>query len=220
MGGAGGTQKNARKLINMYIQKHFLQTDQQDIIQFMQKYSFATVVSCDGDKPAATHLPVLVREENDELIILSHFAKANQHWETILDKPVLVIFSQPNAYISPRFYEKEENVPTWNYIAVHAIGHATLITDEPGILKLMDDTILKYEGDYLQQWNGLSEDFKVKMLKGIVAFKITVTELEAKNKLSQNRTNLERQNIINAFSKSDNFNENEIAEYMKGVKLS
>lgn len=203
----------------MYIPKHFLQTDRKAIIQFMRKYSFATVISCDGDKPVATHVPVLVYEENDELVLLTHFAKANSHSENMPDKPVLVIFSQPHAYVSPTFYEKEQNVPTWNYIAVHAYGNATLITDDTEKLKLLDETILNYEAEYLKQWNGLPGDFKLKMLKGITAFKITVTELEAKNKLSQNRTYTEQQNIINAFSKSDDPNANDIGTYMKDLNV-
>lgn len=204
----------------MYIPQHFLQTDQKEIVEFMQKYSFATIISFDGNKPVATHLPVLVREENDQLILVSHLAKANPHAKAILSKPVLTIFSQPHAYISPKFYEKAQNVPTWNYIAVHAYGNAILITDDEGKMKLMEETILNYEAEYLNHWNGLSTDFKIKMLKGITAFKITVTELEAKNKLSQNRTYTEQQNIIDSFSKSNNFNENEIGEYMKGSSIT
>jgi transcriptional regulator len=199
----------------MYIPKHFLQTDRKAIIQFMQKYSFATVISCEGDKPVATQVPVLVYEENEELVLLSHFAKANSHSENIVKNPVLVVFSQPHAYISPGFYEKEQNVPTWNYIAIHAYGNATLITDDTGKLKLLEETIINYDAEYLKQWNALPIDFKLRMLKGITAFKITVTELEAKNKLSQNRTDLERQNIVNAFSNSNDPNENEIGAYMK-----
>ena len=203
----------------MYIPKHFLQTDQKAIIQFMQKYSFATVVSCEQDKPFATHLPVLVWEENDQISLLSHFAKANPHSEQIDNKLVLAIFSQPHAYISPRFYEKDENVPTWNYMAVHAYGNASLISSDEGKLEVLEKTIVNYEAEYLSQWNGLSADFKIKMLKGITAFKITVNEIEAKNKLSQNRTFAERQNIITSLGKSEESNEKEIGEYMKGLYI-
>lgn len=219
MGSSGGTQKNAGGII-MYIQKHFLQTDRQAIIQFMQKYSFATVISSEDEKPIATHLPVLVFEENDQLVLMSHFAKANSHSESIVNKPVLVIFSQPHAYISPRFYEKEQNVPTWNYIAIHVYGDAILITDEAGKLKLLEETIINYEPEYLKQWDGLSTEFKLKMLNGITAFKILVSDLEAKNKLSQNRSSTKRENIINSFTKSNNFNEKEIGDYMKELKVT
>lgn len=204
----------------MYIPKNYLQTDRKAIIQFMQKYSFATVISADGNMPVATHLPVLVYEENEEVILVSHLAKANPHGDAILNKPVLTIFSQPHAYISPKFYEKEQNVPTWNYIAVHAYGNAMLITDDAGKLKLLEETIINYEEAYLKQWNNLSMDYKLKMLNGITAFKINVTELQAKNKLSQNKTVTERQNIINSLSKSDDSNENEIGKYMKGLNIT
>lgn len=201
----------------MYIPNHFLQTDRKAIVEFMQKYSFATVISMNGNKPIATHLPVLTFEENNELVLMSHFAKANPHAGIIVNNPVMAIFSEPHAYISPKFYEKEQAVPTWNYIAIHAYGNATLIDDDQGKLDLLEKTVITYEEAYLNQWKGLSVDFKLKMLKGITAFKVEVTELEAKNKLSQNKTYTERQNIINSLSNSADTNEKGIAAYMKDL---
>lgn len=198
----------------MYIPKHFVNTDQADVVAFMQRYSFGTIVTSVGDLPVATHLPFLVEERDGEVYILSHFAKANPQVND-LGNTVLVIFTEPHAYVSPKHYEKEQSVPTWNYIAVHAYGEATILSEQAEQLALMEKSIRFYDTAYLEQWNGLSDDFKFRMLNGIVAYEIRVTSLEAKNKLSQNRSKVERENIITTFEKSGDVNEKVIAEYMK-----
>jgi transcriptional regulator len=103
----------------MYIPPHFRQHDPEAAIAFMKRHPFAVIVSNGAEAPLATHLPFHTSEENGSIVLTAHFAKANPQWKTLSD--VLVIFSGPHAYISPSNYEKEENVPTWNYIAVHAM---------------------------------------------------------------------------------------------------
>ncbi|HVV56712.1 MAG TPA: FMN-binding negative transcriptional regulator, partial [Mucilaginibacter sp.] len=112
-------------------------TDRQQIIAFMKRYSFASIITTINDKPVATHLPFLVQEENGKLLLRSHFAKANPQWKEIENKTSLVIFSEPHAYISPSNYESAKVVPTWNYIAVHAYGKARILGDDekPALLK-------------------------------------------------------------------------------------
>ena len=184
----------------------------------MQRYSFATIVTSVNDVPVATHLPFLVEQRDNKIILLSHFAKANPQAAQIVDKSALVIFTEPHAYISPGSYEKETNVPTWNYLAVHAYGKATLLAEGQKTADLLAHTINTYEADYLKQWNGLPDDYKQKMMKGIVAFEIVVDDLQAKKKLSQNRSAHEQENIINTLSKSKETTENEIAKYMANMK--
>ena len=198
----------------MYIPHFNSFTDGQEIIAFMQRYSFATIVTTVNGIPEATHLPFLVKDENGKEYLLSHFAKANPQSSQIIDNTSLVIFTEPHAYISPTNYEKEENVPTWNYIAVHAYGKASLIEEVAKKAELLQHTIEFYDKGYLQQWDGLSEQYKSKMMKGIAAFQIEVTDLQAKKKLSQNRSEQEQKNIIHSLSKSADTNEQEIAAYM------
>ncbi|MGZ3766045.1 MAG: FMN-binding negative transcriptional regulator [Mucilaginibacter sp.] len=202
----------------MYIPHFNSFTDGQEIIAFMQRYSFATIVTDINGIPEATHLPFLVKEENGKVYLLSHFAKANPQSGQIIDNISLVIFTEPHAYISPKNYEKEENVPTWNYIAVHAYGKAQIIEEEAKKAELLEHTIEFYDTGYLHQWESLSEQYKSKMMKGIVAFQIEVTDLQAKKKLSQNRTDKEQENIIQSLSKSADTVEQEVAAYMKKLK--
>ncbi|MDB5111067.1 MAG: transcriptional regulator, partial [Mucilaginibacter sp.] len=130
----------------------------------------------------------------------------------------LVIFSEPHAYISPKHYEQVSNVPTWNYIAVHAYGKAELIESVEKKMELLEQTIKFYEVDYLKQWASLSENYKLKMMNGIVGFRITVDSIEAKKKLSQNKTDKERENIINDLSNQTDSSQKEIAAYMAALK--
>jgi transcriptional regulator len=199
----------------MYIPKHFENTDTGDIVAFMQLYSFGTIVTTQNEHLEATHIPFVIEQDGDEVTITSHFAKANPQALQLLNNEVMVIFSEPHAYISPKHYEKEQSVPTWNYIAVHAYGKARIIGDQEGQLIMMEKMINQYDTAYLNQWNNLPDEFKTKMLKGIVAFEIKVTSLQAKNKLSQNRSETERENIIKAFEKGADGNEITIAGYMK-----
>lgn len=199
----------------MYIPGMNAMTDREEALAFMKRFSFATIITAKENLPVATHLPFLVSVRDDKIILTSHFAKANEQWKAIVNNKVLVIFSEPHAYISPGNYDKELNVPTWNYISVHAYGQGRLITQTDKTIDILEATIANYELAYMQQWNGLPDDFKMKMMKGIVAFEIEITELQAKKKLSQNKTASEQRKIISALSGSGNDNERLIADYMK-----
>ena len=193
-------------------------TDRKEIIAFMQRYSFATIVTVIDDLPFASHLPFLVREVNDKVTLWSHFAKANPQSRAAFDKSSLVIFTEPHAYISPSNYETETVVPTWNYIAVHAYGKATVLDNVEQKAELLKHTIETFEAGYYQQWQSLPDDYKTRMMNGIVAFEIEVTDLQAKQKLSQNRSEQEKENIIHSLEQSADTNEREIAAYMKKLR--
>lgn len=198
----------------MYIPKINSTTDKNEIVTFMKHFSFATIITAKDSSPIATHLPFLVTTKDDDVILTSHFAKANTHWEDIENSEVLVIFSEPHAYISTKNYDKELNVPTWNYISIHAYGQGKLITETEKTFEVLEATIDNYETSYRQQWDNFPKDYKLKMSKGIVAFEIIVTDLQAKKKLSQNRTDTEKKKIIETLSQSKDTNEQLIAEYM------
>lgn len=186
-----------------------------EAIAFMQRYSFASIVTSKDGLPVATHLPFIVTKQDDKIVLRSHFAKANPQAEDILTGKSLVIFTEPHAYISPKNYEKEQNVPTWNYLAVHAYGNCTILDREEQKAALLAETIKYYEADYLKQYDNLSDEYKQRMMKGIVAFEMVVDDLQAKKKLSQNRSEIERANVIEHLSKSEDQNERDIASYMK-----
>jgi transcriptional regulator len=202
----------------MYIPSFNKFPDQQETIAFMQRYSFATIVTVKDGVPTATHLPFLVKQKGDKIILSAHFAKANPQSIDIINNNTLVIFIEPHAYISTKNYEKEQNVPTWNYLAVHAYGKCAVLESEEEKAALLKEMIQYYETDYLKQWDALPYDYKQKMMKGIVAFEMIVDDLQAKAKLSQNRSPKEQENIIHELDSAQNSTEKDIAEYMAHLK--
>ena len=200
----------------MYTPTHFAQTDTATLVAFMRRFSFATIVSQVAERPFATHLPFVVEHSEDgQVTLLAHFAKANPQWQNLEVQTALVIFSEPHAYISPSLYEKELNVPTWNYVAVHAYGQATLITDEAQTFELLEKQMQTFEKEYLIQWSGLPQEYKNAMVKGIVAFQLNVSQLEGKEKLSQNKKAGERERIIAHLAESPDGAARQMAELMQ-----
>lgn len=199
----------------MYIPKINLETDQDEIIDFMKRFSFGTIVTSKNNVPTATHLPFSIEKVGEKILVTGHFAKSNSQWKEIEDSEILVMFNEPHAYISPSNYEKNLNVPTWNYIAVHVYCKGTIIDDPESVQKVLEKSILQYEPNYKEQWDNLPNDYKTNMMNGIVAFELSVYDLQGKKKLSQNRSDVEKENIINSLSKSNDTNEQLIASYMK-----
>ena len=185
----------------MYIPEHFRNEDRATALAFMRANPFAILVSQPDDGPFATHVPVVIRESGDQLTIRGHVAKANPHWRYLQNDPTcLMIFHGPHAYISPSNYDTREAVPTWNYGAVHIYGNATTYAEPEQLLSMLHDLIPTFDAAYEQQWASLSEAYRQRMLGHIVGFEIAVTKLEAKFKLSQNRTRNEQQHVIDSLA--------------------
>lgn len=204
----------------MYTPHIFKESNQDELINFIQKFNFGILVSASDNFPTATHLPFVVEKRGEELFLIAHFARANEHWQEIENnEKVLVIFSEPHAYISTKHYETELNVPTWNYISVHCYGIGKIISDEKLAYEIMEKSINSFDKEYLEQWHQLPEKYKSGMMKGIVAFEIKITNWQGKKKISQNRTEKEQKNIISHLEKSTSSPEKEIASYMKNNKI-
>jgi transcriptional regulator len=188
----------------LYIPEHFRVRHHADAIGFMRANPFVILVSNTSEGPFATHLPVVIREDENQLILRGHVAKANPHWRYLQEQPIcLTIFHGPHAYISPTNYTTHENVPTWNYGAVHAYGNAKVFPAPEDLLSILHELIPTFEAAYAQQWESLSQAYRERMLSHIVGFEIAVTKLEGKFKLSQNRTHEEQQNVIESLGTSE-----------------
>jgi len=187
----------------MYIPEHFRNEDRATALAFMRAHPFAILVSHTDQGPFATHVPVVIRENGNQLLIRGHVAKANPHWQYLqTDATCLMIFHGPHAYVSPSNYATRETVPTWNYGAVHIYGGARTYSLPEELQAMLHDLILTFEAAYEQQWESLSDAYRQRMLGHIVGFEIAVTKLEAKFKLSQNRTKQEQQQIIDSLGRS------------------
>ena len=184
----------------MYSPKFNQVHDRGILLEAMRAYSFATLFGPgageqSGASAAATHLPLVVKDEGEHGLLQGHFAKANPHWQALAGRETLVVFAGPHSYVSPTLYVEELSVPTWNYIAVHAYGTLSLVDDDPGKEALLADLIATHEPAYLEHWRGLPQGFRRTMLAGIMGFRIPITRIEGKFKLSQNRSPQERGNV-------------------------
>jgi transcriptional regulator len=200
----------------MYIPPHFKETDNQKIISFMKENSFGIIISSRENFPEATHLPFVILEKDNSVILLTHYAKANPQWKKLdQENEVLIIFNGPNSYISPSLYSSELNVPTWNYTAVHAYGNISLFSDYEKLITMLKEMFSFYEPAFIDQWEKLPEDYKNNLLNGITGIEIKINRLEGKFKLSQNKSILEQENIIRKLESDQNPAAKGIAEYMK-----
>lgn len=187
----------------MYIPEHFRVEDSAAALAFMRANPFTILVSNTGEGPFATHIPVVIRETAGHLVIRGHVAKANPHWRYLQEQPAcLMIFHGPHAYISPSHYDTREVVPTWNYGAAHVYGTAHTYGTPEDLLGMLNDLIPTFEAAYSEQWASLSEAYRSRMLSHIVGFEIAVTRIEAKMKLSQNRSRNEQQHIIDSLNRA------------------
>lgn len=178
----------------------------QEIIQFIEQFGFAVVVSNDFH---ASHLPLLFKPDLEEHgMLYGHFARTNQHWKTVNNTEVLVVFSGPHSYISPSWYHSSPAVPTWNYAAIHIRGVIEL-TDDETTFAMLDETVKKYEPSLT-----IDPDYKNKLAKGIVGFQIKVTSIEAKDKLGQHRSVDDQKGVTNALACSEALDNQMLYRYM------
>ena len=199
----------------MYISKLYREEDKQKILEFLHQNEFATLVTYDGEKPAASHLLMEVVDDGERLFVNGHMSKANPLWKTFEKNPeVLVIFQGPHTYISPTWYN-HVNVPTWNYQAVHVYGNPRIVTDHDETYNLLKKLIVRHEAASHYRLETLPQDFVEKEMKGIVAFQIEETRIEANYKLSQNRSDEDYHNIVSQLEARRDEMSHGVAEAMK-----
>ena len=202
----------------MYIPEHFRERDAEAIVAFMRRQSFATLLSrCDGAL-IASHLPLLWRPDPEPWgTLVGHMARANPQWQSFADREeALAIFQGPHAYISPSWYATAPAVPTWDYVAVHAYGAPRLIEDSAELRAIVSETVRTFEAGFDAPWRmeDLPEEFVERMLRAVVGFEIPLSRVEAKAKLSQNRSEADRRGVIATLESGGDSLGREVAELM------
>jgi transcriptional regulator len=203
----------------MYIPNRFLETDAETVFNFIEQNSFATLVSFDGEKPVATHVPLLIEQADENTFYLTgHVARANPHWKLFDEtREALAIFAGAHAYISPRWYDvPEQNVPTWNYQSIHVYGKPQIIEEKSRLIDLLGRLIAKFEPNTGYSLETIAPEVVEKLLKGIVGFQIEVSRFEASFKLSQHRPEFHA-GVIAGLSENGDENSLAIAEAMKNL---
>ncbi len=204
----------------MYIPRLFRQSEPDMLDEIMRQYSFATLVTSNQGIPFASHLPFLLDPASgDQGTILGHMARANPQWKDFDSaQEVLVIYQGPHAYISPSWYEGQLHVPTWNYAAVHAYGIPQIIDDRAEFHALLKSTVDTYEADFEKPWPfDLPEEFVNDLMKAIVGFRIRITRIEGKQKLSQNRDDVDQRSVIEKLAASADPNAQQVAAWMQRI---
>lgn len=186
----------------MYVPAPFSGADLDFALDLVRAYPFGVLVSCDGDSVRATHVPMLARRDGDTLVISGHVARANPHAQAIADgQRATAVFTGAHAYVSAAWYERPaHNVPTWNYAAVHASGRLRPCEATP----VLADLTAALEGGRAEPWSldGMDPEYYDAQLQAIVAFEIAVDRLECAAKLSQNRSEADRQRVVRALANS------------------
>ncbi|MDP9110150.1 MAG: FMN-binding negative transcriptional regulator [Candidatus Eremiobacteraeota bacterium] len=182
----------------MYIPKAFRVIDNSAALELIEKEPFGTLVSTVEGEIAITHLPFSIVRSEPDLVLCAHMAKANPHWQHLSGAEVVVMFRGVHGYISPRWYSKpQRDVPTWNYAVVNCTGIAEISVDEAkgSIVRRLVDQM---EAGESRPWSveDLDSGYFESQMQGIVAFYVRVRKVDAKFKLSQNRSEVDRDGAI------------------------
>ena len=185
--------------------------DRSELLAFLRANNFPILITGTGGVLHASHLPVTIHEKGPQIVIDMHMAKNNPQWKEFFDDEVMLVFSGPHAYVSPRWYEEQERVPTWNYAAVHAYGVPEVISDRNAKSASQRHLIESLDPQWLPKFDALRPEYVDMMLEGIVNFSIPVARLETRWKLSQNRGRREMELIAAQLDKSTDSGERALA---------
>ena len=175
----------------VYVPQHFAARDEAMVARLVRDYPFATLVTPGEPETFVTPLPLLlVADGEPHGTVFGHFARGNAHAKTQPGAESVAIFHGPHAYVTPSWYADPANaVPTWNYAVVHAHGALELAGDPKETRAVLDLLVERFESNRTAPWQlGLDPERLAAMVNAIVGFRIRVTRLEAKFKLSQNRS--------------------------------
>lgn len=195
--------------------RSFFQMSEQQSFELLKKHSFGQMITCSNGQITQSYLPFIIDKENN--CLYGHIAKQNKQIETLQSADDCVItFLANDAYISPNWYQSNEQVPTWNYQAVEIKGWATLL-DDKGTLKVIDQLSQIHEAQFKTPWmiNKLSEKKINAMLKAIIGFRIDISEINGQSKMSQNKGIEDRQGVIDGLFSQQDIGSHLVAEVMK-----
>ncbi|MEM7774127.1 MAG: FMN-binding negative transcriptional regulator [Pseudomonadota bacterium] len=192
----------------MYVPKHFALDDRGSILALIRSYPFAALVTQPGDGFNVTHIPTVIKpDDGDHGAIECHLSRANPQWRELVEgAPALMIFSGPQAYVTPAWYpakaEHGKVVPTWNYAVVHAHGRAEAVDDRDWLVRHVAELSDQEEAGNEAPWStsDAPETYITALSRGIVGVRLVIDQIEAKAKMSQNRPEHDRDGVANGLS--------------------
>jgi transcriptional regulator len=212
-------------LPGVYLPRHFTAHDAAEVVAFLDAVGAADLVTFDGTKPVASLIPVIWDRtgaaEGEPGRLLGHLALANPQWRTVgPDTVALAIVHGPQAYVSPSWYPSTARhgkmVPTWNYVSVHFSGPLTVHRDPEWLRDVVTRLTARHEAGRPSPWHvtDAPEEFIDSQLRAIVGVELTITTVEAKEKLSQNRNPEDRAGALEGMRGEPGPGPAEIAERM------
>jgi transcriptional regulator len=185
--------------VSVYLPSWFATGDADAMARLVGDYPFATLITAAGGEPQISHLPLLHHgDPRPHGCLIGHVARANPHWRLLAEHPSVAVFQGPHAYVSPSWYtEPAAMVPTWNYAVVHVRGSVEIVDDRDEKLSTVKELTARFESGRAAPWHLQLEGARLDaMLGAIVAFRMTITGIDAKFKLSQNRSAADRDRVI------------------------
>ena len=182
------------------------------------EHPFATLITPGSPEPSLSHLPLQHHAApGSHGVLLGHMARANPHWRHFGEQPSVAVFHGPHAYVSPSWYaEPASAVPTWNYAVAHVHGRVELMEDPAQTRSLLDELVARYEAGRARPWRlQLTGEALAAMVGAIVGFRMPIERIEAKFKLSQNRSAEDRVRVIAALGGEDNAEAKATAAWME-----
>jgi transcriptional regulator len=204
----------------LYIPASFEVIDRLRLRRFIREHSFGMLISTREGAPFASHLPMLVEENpGSEGSLIGHLARANPQWQGADGQQVLAVFSGPHAYVSPSVYEAENVVPTWNYVTVHVYGVLRVLDDPAHLSEILAKSVTEYEQNRTNPWMlDASSAYFEKMVRAIVGFRIEISRIEGKWKLSQNQPAERQAKVRTALASSSDAGDLAIARLMNEMR--
>ena len=207
----------------MYIPASNAESNPEVILDFVANHPFGLLVTAGSEAPFATHLPfVLDRSRGAHGVLQGHIARANPHHRQAgLAPEALVVFSGPDAYITPSWYpakaEHGRVVPTWNYLAVHVYGTLTFIEDAAFLRAHLAALTRQSESGREAPWaiEDAPREYIEQQQKAIVGLELTITRLEGKWKMSQNRSSADIDGVVRGLSASPAAADRQVAEIVE-----
>ena len=204
----------------MYVPALFKEDRVPVLHEAIRKYGFGTLVTLSEQEMEASHLPMLLDPEPAPFgTLLGHLARANPQWQRV--KPgleALAIFLGPNTYVTPSWYPTKQQtgkvVPTWNYLAIHVYGSISFFEDAAELRDHVSKMTGMHETPRAAPWavSDAPADFVDQMVRAIVGFRLTITRLEGKWKMSQNRPRQDVSGVLEGLAREDGEAAAQIAE--------
>ena len=199
----------------MYILEAYKNTDRDRIVEFIKKNSFADLVTHHEGVLCSNKVPFLYDEEKN--VLYGHLGKENDQLIGLQESAeVLVIFSGAHSYISPQWYISKNAVPTWNFQTLQCRGKPSLV-DKAGLMEILARLTKYHESSYSNPWTmaSLDADKREMMVNLLTGFKIEITDIQFKEKMSQIRSLEDRKNIIKELDKQDSPLSQKVSKIMK-----